>query len=138
MDKLATMQKELLDGLDILASLESNWDGYNASKFDKKTIDNGKYLLDLIFQKYPNFAQKIKDIFIEPATNGVIYFKIEYDGTELQKTSVGIGTEYISSYSKLRHNHPSLGRDLKCDGLDDFVKELLDVIVNNKSKENHY
>lgn len=26
MDKLATMQKELLDGLDILASLESNWD----------------------------------------------------------------------------------------------------------------
>lgn len=138
MDKLATMQKELLDGLDILASLESNWDGYNASKFDKKTIDNGKYLLDLIFQKYPSFAQKIKDIFIEPATNSVIYFKIEYDGTELQKTSIGFGTEHISSYSKFRHNHPSLGRDLKCDGLDDFVKELLDVIVNNKSKENHY
>jgi hypothetical protein len=132
MDKLATIQKELLDGLDILASLESNWDGYNASKFDKKTIDNGKYLLDLIFQKHPSFAQKIKDIFIEPATNSVIYFKIEYDGTELQKTSIGIGTEHVSSYSKFRHNHPSLGRDLKCDELDDFVKELLDVIVNNK------
>lgn len=84
MDKLATIQKELLDGLDILASLESNWDGYNASKFNKKTIDNGKYLLDLIFQKYPSFAQKIKDIFIEPATNGVIYFKIDYDSTVLQ------------------------------------------------------
>ena len=58
MDKLATMQKELLDGLDQLMLLESNWDGYNASKFDKKTIDNSKHLLDLIFQKYPNFAQK--------------------------------------------------------------------------------
>lgn len=132
MDKLATMQKELLDGLDILASLESNWDGYNASKFDKKTIDNGKYLLDLIFQKHPSFAKKIKDIFIEPATNDVIYFKIEYDGTELQKTSIGFGTEHVSSYSKFRHNNPSLGRDLKCDGLDDFVKELLDVIVHNE------
>ena len=132
MDKLATMQKELLDGLDILASLESNWDGENASKFDKKTIDNGKYLLDLIFQKYQSFAHKIKDIFIEPATNGVIYFQIEYDGTVLQKTSIGFGTKHVSSYSKFRHNNPSLGRDLKCDGLDDFVKELLDVIVNNE------
>ena len=132
MDRLATMQKELLDGLDQLISLESNWDGYNASKFDKKTIDNGKYLLDFIFQKYPSFAQKIKDIFIEPATNGVIYFKIDYDGTELQKTSIGFGTEHISSYSKFRHNHPSLGRDLKCNELDDFMKELLDVIVNNE------
>ena len=86
----------------------------------------------MIFQKHPSFAQKIKDIFIEPDTNSVIYFKIEYDGTELQKTSIGIGTEHISSYSKFRHNHPSLGRDLKCDGLDDFVKELLDVIVHNE------
>ena len=132
MDKLATMQKELLDGLDQLMLLESNWDGYNASKFDKKTIDNSKHILDLIFQKYPSFAQKIKDIFIEPATNGIIYFKIEYDGTVLQKTSIGFGTERVSSYSKFRHNHPSLGRDLKCDGLDDFVTELLDVIVNNE------
>jgi hypothetical protein len=41
---------------------------------------------------------------------------------------IGFGTEHISSYSKFRHNHPSLGRDLKCDELDDFVKELLDVI----------
>ena len=52
--------------------------------------------------------------------------------TLLQKTSVGIGTEHVLSYSKFRHNHPSLGRDLKCDGLDGFVKELMEVIIHNK------
>ena len=60
MDKLATMQKELLDGLDQLMLLESNWDGYNASKFDKKTIDNSKHLLDLFSKNIQILLKKSK------------------------------------------------------------------------------
>lgn len=126
----SSLSDELRASLQELSLFKKNWDGYGASSFKKEVINNAFQLLRLIFSKNISLFGKINDIFIEPETNGVISFNIEYKDEILKSTNISVGRNKISSYSKYsKHSNSGLMFDLEYNDLDFLVSKLNDAVM---------
>ena len=120
----SSLLDELRESLQELKFFKKNWDGYGASSFKKEVVSNAFHLLKLIFAK-ELLSEKINDIFIEPEINVVISFNIDYKNKLSKSTSISIGKNKISSYSKYtKHNNSGLMFDLESRELDFLINQL--------------
>ena len=83
-----------------------------------------------VFSKGIFPLEAIDDIFIEPESNGVISFDIRYKNHLLNFTSVSIGKNKLSSYSKYnKSNDSGLMFELDLTDTDFLINQLANAIV---------
>lgn len=121
---------DLKSALGELSTYKKDWDGYGALTFKHDVIRNSHLLLKSIFSKGIFPLEAIDDIFIEPESNGVISFDIRYKNHLLNFTSVSIGKNKLSSYSKYnKSNDSGLMFELDLTDTDFLINQLANAIV---------
>lgn len=121
---------DLKNALRELSTYKKDWDGYGALPFKHDVIRNSHSLLKSIFSKGIFPVEAIDDIFIEPESNGVISFDIRYRNHLLNFTSISIGKNKVSSYSKYnKNNNSGLMFELDFTDTDFLVNQLANAIM---------
>lgn len=149
---ILSIKSKLVEDVKELALWENNFDGYDSIKFSEEVINNSLKLIDLLLNENEKeeLISVIKNIEIEPQSNGVlsfyIYYKdfkdfkdkeikylknfniIEENLFKLELTNIDIGKTKFSSYSKFKSKDGKQKSGLFIDGV--FKTENINKLLN--------